>query len=375
MICNPATAYDMVDADDYRIKVCAQLTESDFINAHKLMAQLYYKYLSRKQPLLLRDTPNPSLGSALAGAFAILSRNAEYLKSQNLLDPKAERSEPSEINHLYKEAIDQVWVFEGKLDKSNWSEAWWKLREQYQGVKSADKSAASDYDSVVSPAITQQHAPAMRSFVSYVTQFQILKKLCEGGNETAPIMMLSQGCIPNKAAVEKVIDTLARGASISWVDAFEEMTGSRKLDAGPLLQYYEPLISWLQNINQHEQNEIPELRQTVGELGQVLPNDDQIAYPGQSCTKGQECLLDSICNGTICICNASFYTLQIADTYNCVPENPANAGFGTPGGGLLIALNPNENAKMDVKNSTAEESDHKESHKTEKTHTRTNSAG
>ncbi|KAI1725833.1 angiotensin-converting enzyme domain-containing protein [Ditylenchus destructor] len=385
MICNPATAYDMVNGDDYRIKVCAQLSESDFAHAHSLMAQLYSKYSARHQPLLLRESPNPAISSALSGAFQLLASNFDYLKAQKLIDEKTDRSEPAEINRLYKEALDRVvylpfavvadkWrysAFEGAVNKDNWSELWWKLREQYQGIKgpsgSAQDQAASAFDAVVSPAITQQHAPALRNFISYVAQFQILNKLCADSNRTST--SLSQGCIPNKETMKTVIDTLSMGGAISWVDALERMTGSRQLDAGPLLQYYEPLISWLSNINQHEQvvlgwegtageqftpNEIPDLRDgsVIGEQGQVLPGEDRIAYPGGSCVNGQECLLDSVCNGSICVCNASFYTLQIADTYNCVPGNPALAGFADPNqGGLIIALNPN-NASSPAESTT-----------------------
>jgi peptidyl-dipeptidase A len=82
MICHPPTAYDMMNGTDYRIKICAQLTEPDFILAHKLFAQLYYKYYSNHNPLVLRDAPNPTISSAIAGAFGILSRNINYLKSQ-----------------------------------------------------------------------------------------------------------------------------------------------------------------------------------------------------------------------------------------------------------------------------------------------------
>lgn len=60
--------------DDYRIKVCGQLSEQvwkyllewlkydfikEFIQSHRLMAKLYYQYGSRHQPILLRDAPNP----------------------------------------------------------------------------------------------------------------------------------------------------------------------------------------------------------------------------------------------------------------------------------------------------------------------------
>lgn len=57
------------------------MSEQEFIGAHKLMAQLYYKYLSRNNTILLRDAPNPSLVSAFSSAFGVLAINPEYLKA------------------------------------------------------------------------------------------------------------------------------------------------------------------------------------------------------------------------------------------------------------------------------------------------------
>lgn len=61
---------------------------------------------------------------------------------------------------------------------------------------------------------------------------------------------------------------MKKGGTISWLDALEEITGERtfinyilllktssfsgKLDAAPLLEYYEPLINWLSNTNEND---------------------------------------------------------------------------------------------------------------------------
>ena len=92
------------------------------MNAHRLMAKLYYQYSSRQQPILLRDAPNPrqneekyllkifvfSLSSAMAGAFGIIALNPDYLRAQRLIGEQVERSGPAEINRLYKEALEEV---------------------------------------------------------------------------------------------------------------------------------------------------------------------------------------------------------------------------------------------------------------------------
>jgi len=42
---------------------------------------------------------------------------------------------------------------------------------------------------------------------------------------------------------------LKLGSSKPWFDAMELLTGQRKMDAGPLLNYFRPLYEWLRNEN------------------------------------------------------------------------------------------------------------------------------
>ncbi|CAD5215166.1 unnamed protein product [Bursaphelenchus okinawaensis] len=364
MICNPATVIDMMNGTDYRVKTCAQTGQPDFTNAHKLMAQLFYKVLSKDQPLVLRDAPSPSLSMAVAGAFGILAQNTDYLKSQKLVAPEYRLEQFNLINKLYREALSSFvklpfsivadeWryeVFNESTTSEKWGESWWMLRNKYQGVAAPSGVDQAKFDPFVAPEIIQQHAPASRHIVTYVAQFQILKALC-GANST-----LSESCVPEKNSAEKLIDIMKKGASISWLDALEQITGQRKLDAQPMLNYYEPLLDWLRRANEQSNvfigwngegeafaaDEVPVINMDSGKEKAAVPSDDQIAYPGQDCSRGQECLLDSNCNGTICVCNEGLFTLQIADTYNCVPGDPSKAGFTDGDGGLVIALNPNE---------------------------------
>ena len=46
---------------------------------------------------------------------------------------------------------------------------------------------------------------------------------------------------------------MAMGASRPWPDAMEALTGQRKADAGPLLEYYAPLRAWLEKQNAGKQ--------------------------------------------------------------------------------------------------------------------------
>lgn len=42
---------------------------------------------------------------------------------------------------------------------------------------------------------------------------------------------------------------LALGSSKPWPDAFEVLTGSRKMEASALIEYFKPLLDWLEKKN------------------------------------------------------------------------------------------------------------------------------
>lgn len=47
-------------------------------------------------------------------------------------------------------------------------------------------------------------------------------------------------------------DMLKLGSSQPWQHAMEKLTGQRKMDVGPLIEYFSPLLEWLKVQNQNE---------------------------------------------------------------------------------------------------------------------------
>ncbi|VDM54517.1 unnamed protein product [Angiostrongylus costaricensis] len=342
MICNPPAALDMRDGNDFRVKVCAQLGMPDFELAHSLMAQVYYQYMYKQQPFLFSD--------AISKVFAHLSTNPHYLYSQKLVSAShLDIKDSLIINKLYKEALENLarvpfyivadnWryeQFEEKIPGAEINDRWWELRTKYEGVRAPQPYNSSNLDALMHITISQIHSPATKSLISYVMQFQILKALCP--SETA----LSEGCILSEDTTVKLRQTMMKGSSITWLEALEMITGKAQLDPIPLLEYFEPLANWLRNTNEVDQvytgwdgdgaifspEEIPKPRAGMDGGSGVL-SEDRVAFPGGICANGQECLLDSHCNGTVCVCNDGLYTLEIGASVNCVPGNPADSGFG-----------------------------------------------
>uniref|UniRef100_A0A914W4R4 Angiotensin-converting enzyme n=1 Tax=Plectus sambesii TaxID=2011161 RepID=A0A914W4R4_9BILA len=370
MLCHPSLAFDLRNGKDYRVKICAQVSQADFTEAHKLLAQNYYQMSYREQPLPFRESANPSFASAIAESFGLLSENGDYLKSLGLLpsDKTIDSDSPKMINKLYQEALQWIaaipftvvadfwrWdAFAGVLNETSYNDGWWHLREQYQGVKApAPRSPTEDFDPLSSPLISQQHNPVIRESVSYIMKFQIIKGLCGVVNGTdGPLQTTTCSLANSKMAGEKLKNLMRLGASRSWPEALKEITGTEKLDATPLMEYYRPLLDWLKAENEKthtyigwdgpgtpfEKSEIPEPTGNLGPSGaELFPSREEVSYPGQSCGRGQICLLDSTCNGTICECNDGLFAFKMGHSVSCLPGDPAQVGFGT-GSDLVIGL-------------------------------------
>jgi peptidyl-dipeptidase A len=93
--------------------------------------------------------------------------------------------------------------------------------------------------------------PYTRYFLSYILQFQFHKALCDAAGFKGPLHECS--IYGNKEAGKRFQAMLAHGASQPWQDTLAELTGSREMDASPIIEYFAPLMSWLKEQNQGQQ--------------------------------------------------------------------------------------------------------------------------
>jgi peptidyl-dipeptidase A len=90
--------------------------------------------------------------------------------------------------------------------------------------------------------------PYTRYFLARLLQFQFHKALCQIAGHSGPLHTCS--IYGSKAAGERFSAMLKLGASRPWPEALEILTGGRRLEAGPLLEYFTPLRAWLAKENQ-----------------------------------------------------------------------------------------------------------------------------
>ncbi len=249
-----ASAWDVHFNDDLRIKVCAQKTEEELYTLHHELGHDYYFHYYVNQPVLFRSGANDGFHEAIGDTIA-LSVTPAYLAKIKLID-KAPDNDKADIDYLMKMALDKIaflpfgklidewrWdVFAGKITPENYNAGWWRLRTGYQGISPPAPRSERDFDPGAKHHVPG-NVPYTRYFLAFIYQFQFYRALCREAGHKGPLYKCS--FFQNRAAGDKLKAMLALGASKPWQEALAALSGERAGDASALVEYFQPLQSWL----------------------------------------------------------------------------------------------------------------------------------
>jgi peptidyl-dipeptidase A len=259
VVCH-ASAWDIDQQDDVRLKMCIEIKDEDFVTVHHELGHNFYQRAYKEQPPLFQDSANDGFHEAVGDTIA-LSVTPEYLKQVGLLSNVPPES--ADIGYLLKQAMDKIaflpfgllidkwrWeVFSGQITPEQYNKAWWDLKAKYQGVAPPVDRSEADFDPGAKYHIAS-NTPYVRYFLARVLQFQFQRALCQAAGIQGPLHRCS--IYQNKAAGERLNKMLAMGKSKPWPDALEAISGQRQMDATAILDYFAPLKKWLDEQNQGE---------------------------------------------------------------------------------------------------------------------------
>ena len=256
VVCH-ASAWDIDNKDDVRIKMCIQVRDVDFVTIHHELGHNFYQRAYKDQPFLFEGGANDGFHEAIGDTIA-LAITPEYLKQIGLLNtiPPPE----SDIPLLLKRALDKVaflpfgliidkwrWqVFSGEITPEEYNKAWWDLRLKYEGVVPPVGRSERDFDPGAKYHVAG-NVPYMRYFLADVYEFQFYRALCREAGYKGPLNRCT--FFGSKTAGEKFNKMLEMGQSKPWPDELEVLTGQRDADASAILEYFAPLKAWLDEQN------------------------------------------------------------------------------------------------------------------------------
>ena len=258
VVCH-ASAWDVDNVDDLRIKMCIKKNADDFVTIHHELGHNYYQRAYNKQDYLYLNGANDGFHEAI-GDMVALSITPEYLVQIDMLQPNQVPGTDKDIGLLLRQAMDKVaflpfgllvdkwrWgVFDGSIPSDGLQKGWDNLRLEYQGVTPPVERTEADFDPGAKyhiPATT----PYMRYFLARILQFQFYKAACDAAGWKGPLHRCS--FYGNKEVGEKLNAMLEMGASRPWPDALEKFTGSREMSGKAMLEYFAPLQAWLKKQN------------------------------------------------------------------------------------------------------------------------------
>ncbi len=258
VVCH-ASAWDIDNKDDIRIKMCTKVNGGDFVTVHHEMGHNIYQRAYKNQSALFQNSANDGFHEAV-GDFVALSVTPDYLVKIGLLDAKDVPPAEADNALLMKQAMDKIaflpfgllmdkwrWkVFSGELTPETYNKGWWELRTQYQGIVPPGSRPADAFDPGAKYHIPG-NTPYARYFLARILQFQFHEAACKQAGWTGPLHRCS--VYGNKQVGAKLNAMLAMGASKPWPDALEAFTGSREMDAGAIVRYFAPLIVELKKEN------------------------------------------------------------------------------------------------------------------------------
>ena len=255
-----ASAWSMDGKQDVRYKGCIKPTGVELYTAFHELGHLYYDLMYQDQPPLFQSAAHDGFHEAV-GDTVNLSMTPDFLHNLGLIK-QASESDEAVINEQMKLALDKIaflpfgklidmwrWgVFDGRIDKADYNKAWWDLRTKYQGIAPPVARSETDFDPGAKYHIPG-NTPYTRYFLAFILQFQFHKALCQAAGYSGPLYKCS--IYGNKEAGQHFMAMLKLGASRPWQDALEKLTGTRQMEASAIIEYFQPLMDWLQKKNEN----------------------------------------------------------------------------------------------------------------------------
>ncbi len=263
VVCH-ASAWDIDNIDDLRIKMCIKKNTDDFITIHHELGHNYYQRAYNRQDFLHLNGANDGFHEAIGDMIA-LSITPEYLVQIGLLDRARVPGEEKDIGLLLNQALEKVaflpfgllvdkwrWgVFDGSITPDTYNQAWTDLRREYQGIVPPVERPADAFDPGAKFHIPG-NTPYMRYFLAHILQFQFFKAACDAAGWQGPLHRCS--FYDNREVGERLNAMLEMGASQPWPDALEAFTGTREMSGEAMMEYFAPLKAWLDEQNAGKQS-------------------------------------------------------------------------------------------------------------------------
>ncbi|MBN8552088.1 MAG: M2 family metallopeptidase [Caulobacterales bacterium] len=258
VVCH-ASAWDIDNLNDLRIKMCTRVNAEDFQTAHHELGHNYYQRAYNQQPFLFRNGANDGFHEAIGDFAALSAATPEYLNQIGLLETVPGTDE--DIPYLLRMALDKIafmpfglmvdrwrWgVLSGETTPAQYNAAWTDAMLRYQGLVPPGGARPADAFDPGAKYHVPGNVPYTRYFLAHIYQFQFHRAACQMAGWTGPLHRCS--VYGNEEVGRRFNAMMEMGQSRPWPEALAAFTGESRTDASAVAEYFAPLDAWLTEQN------------------------------------------------------------------------------------------------------------------------------
>ena len=265
---NHASAWHLNLQNDVRCLMSVVPNSYWYETTHHELGHIYYyiAYSNPDVPPLLRGGANRAYHEAIGSQLGLAAMQKPFLAELDLIPADLETDETQK---LLQEALNYVvllpWgagvmtFFEHDLYKKNlapeeYNNRWWELKREFQGIAPPNNRGNEYCDPATKTHINNDAAQYYDYALSYVLLFQFHNYIAENILNQDPRATNYYG---SKEVGQFLQSILEKGATEDWRTLLRETTGE-DLNATAMLNYFEPLMAYLREVNQGRAHTLPE---------------------------------------------------------------------------------------------------------------------
>jgi peptidyl-dipeptidase A len=254
-----ASAWSMDLEQDVRALQNIRPDYTWFETAHHELGHTFYElaYARPEVPYLLRDGASPAMHEAMAETLAISPGQLPYLRQVGVVPASMQFDDTQWLLNL---ALDQVvfmpwsagvtgaWehdFYEENLPADQLNRRWWDYVAKYQGVAPPEARGEEYCDAATKTHINDDPAQYYKYAIAFAIKWQLHMHICKNILRQDPHHANYYG---NKEAGEFLLKLMRPGATRDWRALVREATGE-EVSAKPMLEFFQPLMAWLQKQN------------------------------------------------------------------------------------------------------------------------------
>lgn len=255
-----ASAWHVDLNDDVRSLMSVEPNWRWFTTTHHELGHIYYyvSYTRPEVPVLLRGGANRSYHEGMGDLIALASSQEPYLREIGLLP---EGQEIDEMQWLLDSALTGPitflpWsagvmshferdLYAGDLPPEEINRRWWEHVARYQGIAPPSERPAEGCDACTKTHINDDPGQYYDYALANVLLYQLHDHICRTILEQDPRSCNYYG---HREVGDFLRAIMSPGASRDWREVLIEHTG-RDLTAEPMLEYYRPLLAYLEEQN------------------------------------------------------------------------------------------------------------------------------